>query len=166
MRRRNCTLAARRDAVDRAAVEKLWMTRAKPVDNLPTQIIFRARSSTQTAEPACGRRLRDPFRLIACVRSVRSTAVPTSDHSKHCDRSSLRRNHRRALVSDRGDARQQPLARAVTAHAGHAHRHDAVLRHHSRRGRAAADAVARAGASAPGPVVQLDDLLCIYGLRL
>ena len=57
------------------------MTRAKPVDNLPTQIIFGARSSTQTSDPACGRRLRDPFRLIACVRSVRSTAVPTSDHS-------------------------------------------------------------------------------------
>ncbi len=30
---------------------------------------------------ACGRGLRDPLRLIACVRSVRSTAVPASDHS-------------------------------------------------------------------------------------
>jgi hypothetical protein len=52
------------------------MTRAKAVENLPTQIIFGVRSSVQTFDPACGRRLRDPLRLIARVRSVRSTAVP------------------------------------------------------------------------------------------
>ena len=79
MRRRNCTLAARRTTLDRAAVEKLWMTRAKPVDNLPAQIFFRARSSTQRTDICSGRGLRDPFRLIAYVRSVRSTAVPTFD---------------------------------------------------------------------------------------
>ena len=79
----------------------------------------------------CGRRLRVALRLIASERVRKITAVPPPRRTSHSDRSSFRRNHRRARVPHRGHARQQPLAGPAAARAGRPDRHDAVLRTHA-----------------------------------
>src|ERR1051325_7787118 len=108
----------------------MWKTCAPRVQKLlrtGQQNLFPRARRTIRAAAACARGLRVSLRLIGTRRWIRSTPLLTpSDHTR--ERSSLRRNHWWARVPDRGDAHQQPVARAAAAWAGHAHRYDAFLR--------------------------------------
>jgi hypothetical protein len=53
-------------------VENLWMDREYPVENLTTHIFLRRDLPMIVQPTACGWRLRDPFRLIACDACVKS----------------------------------------------------------------------------------------------
>ena len=55
-----------------AAVENLWMTRAKPVDNLTTEIFLSRDLPGLHGSRTCARGLRDPLRLIVRRVSVES----------------------------------------------------------------------------------------------
>src|SRR5437870_2058322 len=124
------------------------MTRAKAVENLTAKFFSAPRVRTIGGASGCGRALRVWLRLIASRRSVES--LPLLTPFGHCrrDRSSLRRNHWRARVPDRGDARQQPVAGPIAPRPGDADGHDALLWPDARRSRTPDVAMADAGTPA------------------
>jgi len=136
-------------------VEILWTIGANPVENPTTKIFIAPDHACNTRNGACGCALREALRLIVCHVRVKSSSFARSSNNSSpeqtlCDRSSLRRNHLRSRVPDRGDRREQPLARPTAAASRHADGDDAVLRPDARRGCQSTDEVVGAGTSAAG----------------
>ena len=146
---RRCSIlpgsAPRPGRVSRSHVENLWMDSANPVENMTRKKFVRGIGSNLHTRPRVERSSR-PASLDRKRRLRRIATRFTSPDINTRDSSSLHRNDRRAGVSDRGHARQQPMARATLPHAGPSNGNDAVLRNHSRRSRSTADQVAHTGA--------------------
>ena len=66
------------DAVIVCTVENLSMTGAKAVEILMAKIYSGAESAGIVPDATCGRRLRDPLRLIVAQTSLRSTPFSPS----------------------------------------------------------------------------------------
>ena len=146
--RRLSTVAGRAkvDANRRSYVQNLWTDGVNPVENLTRKKILAPGSSTNLAQGRVLNGLRDALRLIEKRDCVELQTAPIPPDIDTRDSSSLPRNHWRARVRHRGDARQQPMARATLSHAGSTNSDDAVLRNDTRRSGAAPGQVADARA--------------------
>jgi hypothetical protein len=65
-----------------ADVEKLWMNRANPVEKRTREKFLPPKSGGSGRASGCGRRLRDPLRLIRDDGHVKSSRFPTSPNTR------------------------------------------------------------------------------------
>ena len=83
-----------------STVENLSTTGAKPVEILLTIKFLWPKIRRNRLSGACGRRLRDPLRLIDAPGHIESTALQLLSDNNTRDGLPLRRNDRRAFVPD------------------------------------------------------------------